>query len=533
MKNWLFGVLLIALVSLGSNACAQELDDDYKVQGEYAGTLEMGEEKLKFGLQVIARGKGTFSGVGYHGGLPGDGWDKEGPSRTDDVKAEEGKVTFKSDEGIAVVENGQAKIFTPDGTEIGTLKRIERKSPTLGKEPPQNAIVLFDGSSVDNWEYRGKPARMTEDGLLMQGAASKQRFGSHHLHVEFLLPYKPNDRGQKRGNSGIYLQGRYEVQMLDSFGLSGENNECGGIYSIKKPDQNMCFPPMQWQTYDIDFHQAKFENGKKIRNAWMTVRHNGVVIHDHVELPKKTTAAPLNEGQEPGFVFLQDHGNPVRYRNIWVEPLQQTAEKETLEGDNDVSYWLGLPKGYGFSEKKWPLLLFLHGSGERGNNLEKVKVHGPPKLLRMGQQIPAIVVSPQCKSGQRWNAEELSGLLDKIESKYVVDKDRIYVTGLSMGGYGTWALAAHSPERFAAIAPVCGGGTKEMAKSIGSKIPTWVFHGDNDRVVPLSKSKVLVDEMKAMGVDVKFTIYPGVGHDSWTATYDDPELWKWMMSQKK
>jgi len=176
-------------------------------------------------------------------------------------------------------------------------------------------VVLFDGSSADNFEG----GRMTPDKLLMEGVTSKRKFGNCTLHVEFRLPYMPKASGQGRGNSGCYLQGRYEVQILDSFGLAGKNNECGGIYSIKDTDQNMCFPPLTWQTYDIDYVAATFgADGKKTNNARITVKHNGVVIHDHVELPHATTAAPVKEGVEPGPLYLQNHGNPVRFRNIWI-----------------------------------------------------------------------------------------------------------------------------------------------------------------------------------------------------------------------
>jgi hypothetical protein len=193
-----------------------------------------------------------------------------------------------------------------------------RQSPTLGKQPPEGAIALFDGSSVDHWDGVGGEATMS-DGLLHQGANSKHRFGGCHVHIEFRLPYAPDARGQGRGNSGLYLQGRYEVQMLDSFGLAGKNNECGGIYEIRDPSVNMCFPPLQWQTYDVDFTAAEFdESGKKTANARITVLHNGVKIHDNIDVPRSTRAAPLGEGPEPGFIHLQKHGNPVRYRNIWV-----------------------------------------------------------------------------------------------------------------------------------------------------------------------------------------------------------------------
>jgi len=146
-------------------------------------------------------------------------------------------------------------------------------------------------------------------------------FGSFTIHIEFRAPFQPWARGQGRGNSGFYAQGRYETQMLDSFGLSGEWNECGGVYQIAKPSVNMCYPPLSWQTYDIEFVQAVYdEDGNKTENAKFTVLHNGVNIHDDVELTHATTASPMKEGPEPGPVFLQNHGNPVRYRNIWVVP---------------------------------------------------------------------------------------------------------------------------------------------------------------------------------------------------------------------
>ncbi|HUG94121.1 MAG TPA: DUF1080 domain-containing protein [Planctomycetaceae bacterium] len=192
---------------------------------------------------------------------------------------------------------------------------MERKSPTLGKKPPQGAVVLFDGTSADQFEG----GRLTDDGLLMQGVTSRRTFQDGTLHLEFLLSFMPHARGQARSNSGVYLQGRYEVQILDSFGLEGKHNECGGIYEIADPAVNMCYPPLAWQTYDIDFTAARYDaDGKKLKPARMTVRHNGVVIHDDVEVPRATRAAPTAEGPEPGPVYIQDHGNPLRFRNVWV-----------------------------------------------------------------------------------------------------------------------------------------------------------------------------------------------------------------------
>ena len=170
---------------------------------------------------------------------------------------------------------------------------------------PQDADFAIQG------EYLGK--------AINPDSGEKETFGDHVLHLEFRLPYKPKARGQGRGNSGLYLQGRFEVQMLDSFGLEGKHNECGGVYSIRPPDVNMCLPPMAWQTYDVEFTAARFEDGKKTASARMTVRHNGVVIHKDAELPRHTTAAPVKDGPGAGPVYLQSHGNPVRYRNVWVK----------------------------------------------------------------------------------------------------------------------------------------------------------------------------------------------------------------------
>jgi hypothetical protein len=195
---------------------------------------------------------------------------------------------------------------------------VTRKSPTLGAKPPEGAVVLFDGKSADAW-INGR----VENGLLPNSdITTKQKFGDYKLHLEFRTPYKPYARGQQRGNSGVYHQGRYETQVLDSFGLEGRQNECGGIYSIADSRINMCFPPLAWQTYDVDFRAARFNNSGKLKKpARMTVRLNGVVIHEKQDLPKTTTAAPVKEiTPDPGPIFIQHHGNPIYYRNIWIVP---------------------------------------------------------------------------------------------------------------------------------------------------------------------------------------------------------------------
>jgi predicted peptidase len=231
------------------------------------------------------------------------------------------------------------------------------------------------------------------------------------------------------------------------------------------------------------------------------------------------------------------------------EPLgaasMQTAQKFEKKVKKKVqsNYLLYLPSDYSpTSKKRWPLMLFLHGAGERGTNLTKVAAHGPPKLVAQGKKdLPFIIVSPQCPTGDRWKPEVLTALLDDVIAKYRADTNRLYLTGLSMGGYGTWALAAEHPERFAAIAPICGGGdtipillagTKKKAalKSLG----VWAFHGAKDPVVKLEESEKMVNAFKQIGgPDVRLTVYPDAGHDSWTETYDDPKLYEWFLGHKR
>lgn len=285
--------------------------DGFRSQGEYVGKLNGAD----FAIQVVALGKREYDAVLCPGGLPGAGWTQQpNPRQIVHGKVHTDSVDFQGDAGHGVMR--ETLVWTDASGATVQLKRVERTSPTLGAKPPAGAVVLFDGTNTDAFQ---NGAKMTEDGLLMQGCTSKDSFGDCTLHVEFRLPYMPEARGQGRGNSGLYLAGRYEVQMLDSFGLKGENNECGGIYTIAKPLVNMCLPPLAWQTYDIEFTAAKFDaTGKKIADARATVRHNGVLIHDNVALTRTTTSAPINTEGPTGPIHLQNHGNEVRYRNIWL-----------------------------------------------------------------------------------------------------------------------------------------------------------------------------------------------------------------------
>lgn len=221
---------------------------------------------------------------------------------------------------------------------------------------------------------------------------------------------------------------------------------------------------------------------------------------------------------------------------IAAPKVGQSAQvfKTKLDGkDVKRDYLLYLPKTYLQEKaKKWPVLIFLHGSGERGSDVNRVKIHGPPKQAAAGKDLPFIVVSPQCPKGVWWNPEVQIALLDDIIKTYSVDANRIYLTGLSMGGYGTWTICCKYPNRFAAAVPICGGGNPKVAAKMKA-LPTWVFHGDKDKAVPLKKSQDMVAAIKKAGGNVKLTVYPGVGHDSWTQSYDNPALYKWLLSQSR
>lgn len=205
------------------------------------------------------------------------------------------------------------------------------------------------------------------------------------------------------------------------------------------------------------------------------------------------------------------------------------------------AYGMFVPPEYNESKRKWPVILFLHGIGERGDDIELVKKHGPLKVAMMGSKFPFLVVAPQCPKPEKgepnlkytWkeSGEDLLTILEQVKSDYRVDPDRIYLTGLSLGGFGSFYMAAQYPGRWAAVAPICGGGDASMADKYRGT-PFWVFHGEKDRVVPMSRSKEMVEAMKALGVDVKFTTYPEADHDSWTKTYENDELYAWFLSHK-
>lgn len=244
----------------------------------------------------------------------------------------------------------------------------------------------------------------------------------------------------------------------------------------------------------------------------------GKQVPKKMTVPKSTSIWVWKGGED----FSKLLGTP--------KPLDE-SETETLQ------YLLFLPKDYDANaEKGWPVLLFLHGAGERGDDINLMTVHGPSKRIAkepgFAENCPFIVVSPQCLSNHYWSPGQLQLLLDDIEKNYKVDKNRIYVSGISMGGFGTWMLTADRPERFAAVAPICGGFDPQKADKFVN-VPVWAFHGDADSVVSAKLTQNMVKAIEdAGGKKVKMTIYPGVNHDSWTQTYENPALYDWFLEHK-
>ncbi len=211
--------------------------------------------------------------------------------------------------------------------------------------------------------------------------------------------------------------------------------------------------------------------------------------------------------------------------------IVERIENSSTKAMNN-KYLLYLPKDYEKDGKPSPLILFLHGAGERGDSIELVKRHGSPKIVETGKDLPFVIVSPQCKEKLWWDSNELYSFLEEVISKNNVDTNRIYLTGLSMGGFGTWDLAIKHPNIFAALAPVCGGGDTSKVCEI-KDVPIWVFHGAKDPVVPIQRSEEMVEALKACGGNPMFTVYPDAAHDSWTETYNNPKLYEWFLNHKK
>jgi hypothetical protein len=269
----------------------EEGGTDYALQGEFKGSI--GSEA--WAAQVVAKGDGKFEVYFLAGGLPGAGWDTKTRTKVD-AKTVDGNTAFSAAGWTGTLTS--AKLTGKKDDKEFSFTKITRGNPALGTKPPEGAVILFDGTNADAWGG----GKVVEDKLLFCGTNSKKKYHIAKLHIEFRTPFQPKAGGQGRGNSGVYLNGN-EIQVLDSFGLKGENNECGGFYSVQKPAVNMCLPPLAWQAYDVELTPGE-------THLEATVKHNGVTIHEKFKLGTKNGEA-LN-------IQLQNHGNPVMFRNIWI-----------------------------------------------------------------------------------------------------------------------------------------------------------------------------------------------------------------------
>ena len=314
----LFAIARSRLVAAGRRSAGggkpkdpEPTSPDFKVQGEYKGQVTTTGGASRSACKSLPRARVSIRPWPISAGCRGDGWDKS-PKRTAEGETKDGVVEFKGADHDATLKD--RRVDRDQGrNQAGRAHESRAAKPDLGSQAAGRR-----GGTV-RWRQgrclRRRPADRRRPAAPRH--TSKQKFGAGTYHIEFRTPFQPEARGQGRGNSGCYLQGRYEVQVLDSFGLDGHYDDCGGIYGIREPNVNMCLPPLSWQTYDIEFTPARYEDGKKVADGTVSVKHNGVPIHSNVKLPKATTAAPLPEGPADGPLYLQDHGNPVRYRNIW------------------------------------------------------------------------------------------------------------------------------------------------------------------------------------------------------------------------
>lgn len=307
---WLF-ISKFALAAPGTEVIEPEVaneDPDFALQSEYLGASAWNGKPAVFGAQVIALSNHKFRAVVYPGGLPGAGW-KRGADRVFlDGELAKDKLKFSNKNSFtAQIAGEDLTIQDSGGNRVAKLSRTNRKSITMGAKPPEGAIVLFDGTNVD--QFPG--ASLTKMKTLEAGCNLKGKYKISRFHLEFRLSWKPTARGQGRSNSGVHLAGIPEIQVLDSFGLEGAKNECGAFYGRRAPDVNMCFPPLAWQTYDVEFSKPKTDDqGRPTENILVTVRHNGVVVHQDFKTGAKE--APLRG------LHLQRHGNRVQYQNIWL-----------------------------------------------------------------------------------------------------------------------------------------------------------------------------------------------------------------------
>ena len=321
-------------------------DKDFHTQGEYLGTLTSDGTTYRIGLQVVARSNGVFEAEALIGGLPGAGWKQGDPTEQASGQRIAEIVSLKDlDDPVEVTIKGKIAEVRDKGRLLGGLKKVQRQSPSLNMNPPQGAEIVFDGTSTDALDQ----GQIQLDNLLAPGCQTRTTLDDHQLHLEFRIPYMPHARGSHRGNSGVIIQGRYEIEILDSFGGTHRKNFCGEVFGMAEPRINMCLPPLTWQTYDYFFTSARYSpEGIKKKPARITLWHNGVLIHQNLELQKETHGqAP--ETPRPGPIIFQQ-GTPVYFRNIWLVRKKNTESQPAKQATSHQTTSLQPPLGWGNPE---------------------------------------------------------------------------------------------------------------------------------------------------------------------------------------
>ncbi len=426
----------------------------------------------------------------------------------------------------------------PDPTRFeDDIERFE-ESDRL-KAPPEGAVLCIGSSSMRMWHDRIRED-LSPLTLITRGFGGSTMNDLLHYTDRIVLPYQPRAIVVYEGDNDV-AQGVTPAVIKETFRafvgkVHADLPECR-IYLLSiKPSISRwtMWPDMQEANRLLATDCAGDER--------LTFVDIGAGMLDDSGTPrKKLFKADDLHMNRAGYELWREvikpvlHEGELPFEKLVVRQREQSFETE-VRVKTRTEYLLYVPEAYDESEQSWPLMLFLHGAGERGDDLSKVAVHGPPRLAGEGNEFPFILVSPQCPERDWWTSglqlATLNALLDDLVSHYRIDENRIYLTGLSMGGFGTFSLADAYPERFAAIAPVCGGGDPKQAAGI-AHIPAWVFHGGQDKVVPVSRSQDMVDALKANAAKVEFTVYPEAGHDSWTETYDTPELYDWLLSHQR
>jgi len=482
-------------------------------------------------------------GIGHSEG-DGKNWIKlEHDEMSNEMDSEKKQKTFFM---LTLTILLSASVFAADQNKYPSPDRFENaikkfESADLVKFPTEDAVLCIGSSSIRLWHQHIRQDLAPLE-IIPRGFGGSNMNDLLHYTDRIVLSYKPRAIVVYEGDNDI-AQGISPNKVKETFSkftakVHKHLPNCRIYFLAIKPSIS------RWHIWPKMKQANNLIAAKCKKDKRLTFIDTAKPMLDEKGRPKKT-------------IFQKDnlHMNRGGYM-IWRDTLKPILEKAELKFARRVGiqsvvkfpdsvsdktrflnkdFLLYLPETYAESENL-PLMIFLHGMGERGTDLNNVKMHGPPMLIEKGRDFPFIVLSPQCRKDAKgkgwWDTKDLTLLLNFIKQNYNFDQNRIYLTGLSMGGFGTWNWATEQPKTFAAIAPICGGGKPEQAKAIAD-LPIWVFHGAKDKRVPLEKSQEMVDALKQNGSKVKFTIYPNASHNSWTKTYNNPNLYKWFLRQSK